>query len=138
METTTKVFNNVKLVVTNKVLVTFYYAGCFCSDSSLKEYDSLDNVKFPKGAYSYVAEELTINEAVFPNGFKVSDRKTKSIPGTTYKSGKIYNEKQIKEEVKDNDILLRNMENNHWEKVIKTAQGFLPFEKQDKVLNYET
>lgn len=108
-----------------KHYVEFMYAGSFFSESSLEEIKSRDaKIKMPKGAYSYTIydrEEIKTGKETLTGKLK--------NPSKIYIIGEVYDIERVKKEVPDSRILVRNMECNKWDKVIKCLQGFVPFTK---------
>jgi hypothetical protein len=114
-----------------KHYVEYTYAGCFCSESSVKEIKSRgQKINLPDGAYAY---HIFDREEVVQNGEKLTGKPKNYSP--RHIKGEVYNMERVEREVKDNSILLFNMKNNKWRKVIRCRQGFIPIEKGDVFIN---
>ena len=110
-----------------KHYVEYYYAGLFCSEIGTKKIESRDQkIRLPEGAYAY---RIFDQEEIIQKGEKLIGKPKNYSP--RHIKGEVYDIERVKREVKDNSILLNNMENNKWRKVIRCFQGFIPMEKGD-------
>ena len=108
--------------------VEFYYPGCFCSETNSVKLKPNQKIELPRGAYAYRTFER--EEAV------VSGEKLLGRPkcfGKMHIKGEAYTLDQVKRMKGNHRILISNMQNNGYKKVVKCAQGFIPFES-DMVL----
>lgn len=109
--------------------VKIWYAGTFVSEDSHKEIDSREDFKLPSGAYGYqfYNKEMIVQgkEKLFGNPKNESK---------TYLKGTVYTLEQVKRLFPESKIMISNMENNNWDKVIKCGQGFLPFDDNKNIL----
>lgn len=115
-----------------KHYVEFLHPGIIISDSSEKEVSHRDysKIKIPENAFGFRFFDI---ETVVVKGEKLIGKK-KNL-SKWYYQGEIYTKKDVENKVKDNDIILRNMEYNSIEKVIKTKFGqYIPMEKGDCVI----
>lgn len=113
--------------------VEFLHPEAFISSTSVKPIKKRD----PKF--------VSFGKNVF--GFRFFDRKAVFVEGDTllgeiinksgwYYQGEIMTVEDVKQKVPDNEILLKNMEYNHYDKVVKTKFGqFIPLEKDDEVVH---
>lgn len=107
--------------------VEYYYPGSFCSETSSEKLKSGQKIVLPKGAYAY----RTFEREEVGHGKETLKGEDKNHSKMFIK-GTIYTLAQIKRLKGDYQILMGNMKYNRWNKVIKCAQGFLPF--RDMVL----
>jgi len=118
--------------------VEFFYPGTMFSESSILKVKNRQsrNIKLPKNcfAFNFFDREET-NSAKTKRllmGKKYNYSKSYYIDGT------IYTLNQVKKRVPNAKILIRNMQSNKWNKVIKTRFGqFQPFKKGDKNIKKE-
>lgn len=113
-----------------KHYVEFVYPGSFFSETTIKEVDTRDvRMDLPKGAFAY--RFFSRQVAMIHDETLVGDKKDYS-PMTYF--GETFTVDQIKEMPGDHSILIRNMEGNKWDRVVKTIRGnFLPLLEGDIV-----
>jgi uncharacterized protein (UPF0128 family) len=92
------------------------------SEKIIKSRDS--KIRLPKGSYGY---RLFDREELSRSGELLRGARKNYSPW--HYRGELYDINRVKLEVPDNKTLLRNMENNNWNQVLKCSQGFIPFEK---------
>lgn len=113
--------------------VTFFYRGSFVDDTETRPADSRD------------PHQVDVPEAAF--GFRFFDRVEGEAEGVTVRSdaldlspmyyvgARAYTLAEVRATVPDSRILVRNMEGNGWDRVIRTRAGnFKPFEASDVLL----
>jgi hypothetical protein len=127
-----------------KHFVTFYSPGTFVSESTEKEIDSWD---------VEVAKEMARNfkkrHGATPYGFRFStrergendlDSKTVAKSGMYFLGGKVRHlDFIILENNPDERILISNMKNNGWDRVVENCNSYKitqPLEKDDVVLDW--
>lgn len=111
--------------------IEFVYAGSFLSETipvriSKREFKD----PLPQGAYAYSffdQEEVEIDGEVLKG-----PPKNRSV---RYIKGDVYDLEQVKAEIPDSRILISNMENNGYDKVVKCSQGFIPLNKTDILIS---
>ena len=107
--------------------VRYWFPGSFVSDDSTRPIDA----PIPKGAYA--SQKFSRYETLDPRGGKMVsqdyDLGRKRIVGTRYTT------EEIERLPGDHAILLGNMRRNGWSPVVKCAQGFLPLDKNDDVVD---
>jgi hypothetical protein len=116
-----------------KHYVEFYFPGSFFSETSVKEVTSRSApVDIPKGAYGY----CFYSQEEIEQGGEILVGKVKDRSPMTY-FGEILTLEQVKalEPAWDYRILVSYMENNKWERVVRTVRGgFQPLREGDRVV----
>lgn len=116
-----------------KHYVEFFYPGILFSETSIKEIDSRDiEIEIPNNSFGYRffdIEEIKLSTGEILTG----ERKNES--GTFYK-GKMYSLEQVKDIFPEHKTLIRNMENNEIDFIVKTnMENFQPFNSEkDKII----
>jgi len=116
-----------------KQYIKFFYPGSFVSESSIQEVaDRTLPTELPEGSYGY---QFFARSEVTHDG-EVLRGQPKDYSGMTY-----YGEVMTLDEVKaltpsrDYRILVRNMECNGWDRVVRTVSGqFVPLNAGDSVV----
>lgn len=120
-------------VIITKHFIQFLSPGSFFSESSSKQVKSRDDSKVKIGKYSFGYRFYDRNEFSNPDTGELMTGKPLNHSNWTY-FGETMSVNQVKKNVKDNRILVANMENNGFKKVVKTKFGqFIPLEPNDKV-----
>lgn len=128
-----------------KHFVTFYSPGTFFPEKTTKPIDEWDIIKAAK-----MAKTITERHSAKPFGFRFSTRERKDdefdskVTKTSnmyYLGGKIMTLSEIKlQRDPKNNILISNMENNGWDRVIENNNSWRvtrPLEKGDIVLEVD-
>lgn len=126
-----------------KHFVTFYSPGTFVAEETTKEIKSWD-VDLAVAMSKSILERYDAT----PYGFVFTTRERKSEDfdskeidrsGTYYLGGKVLTAQDIeKENNPDNEILLRNMKNNEWKKIVRNDNSWRwiqPLRDNDTVLD---
>lgn len=123
--------------------VTFLSPGTFFSEQSEKPIDSWDTKMAVK-----MSKKIKERHAATPYGFyfttrergeKDLDSKEAKRSGTYFLGGRILAIEDVKREMPEEDILIRNMEGNKWDKVIVNTNSWKiiqPFTKKDTLLEF--
>lgn len=118
---------------TLKHYVEFLYPGALFSETSVEEVAERDprKVQAPRECFGYkffdrlevrVGDETLIGES-------------KNHSGTFY-FGRVMTLEDVKREMPEADILIRNMKGNGYDRIVKTRRGnFQPFTKKDKIVS---
>lgn len=106
-----------------KHYVEFTYPGSFFSETSSKQVDSHDpaSITLPKGAYAFRFYDL---EEIELNGETLTGEPKNYSP--RYIKGEKVTLEQAKRNLPTTHTLVSNMEGNHWDYVVKCAQGHIP------------
>jgi len=120
--------------VERRKYVEFLYPGAFVNETSVEEVKDrdIDKLKIPDNAFGFRFFDVLENKTIVDDEFvkMTSDRINKSP--MHYYGGQVYTKEDVIREVPNNEILLKNMESNDWDKIVKTRMGnFQPFEKTD-------
>jgi len=121
-----------------KYFVEFYYPGILVSETSIKEISkdtNIDDIEVPKNAYGFKFFKKAYKTE---NGINLdSDRLNESR--MYYVGGVVYSLEDVKKRYPSKEILIRNMENNNYENVIRCRTGnWQVFEDGDFVLGENT
>lgn len=115
-----------------KQYVEFMYPGAFFSETEVREVKERDPTKLevPQGCFGYrFFERQEVQE-----GGETLFGQPRNYSGTTY-FGKAMTIADVKREMPDAKTLISNMENNGWDKVVKTRRGnFQPLQLEDRVI----
>lgn len=117
-----------------KHYVEYVYPGCIVSESSKREVTDripeLAREKMPEGAFGFRfmdRQEMTSNGETLSGEFKDI--------GSWHYEGTMYTIEEVKSLFPDKEILISNMECNHWNRVVKTKFGqFINLNDGDVVL----
>lgn len=115
-----------------KTYVESLYPGAFVSETKVIPVDSRDATKFqaPKGCFGF---RFFDREEVV-SGDEVLVGKPKNYSGIHY-FGRAMTLDDVKREVPNSDILVRNMQGNGWDLVVKTRCGnFQPLTSLDTIV----
>lgn len=128
-----------------KHFVTFYSPGSFVSESTCKEIDSWDVEKAQE-----MARSIKERHGATPYGFRFSTRERKNDEldsKTVAKSGMYFLGGTIRhldfiilENKPDEQILISNMKNNGWDRIVENTNSWRtiqPLEKDDVVLDWK-
>lgn len=127
-----------------KHFVVFMSPGTFVSEKTIKSIHSWD-VKKAVG----MAHKIMERHGARPYGFyfitksrsaKDLDSKVVAESDMYYLGGVVYTLKEVKKYIKDNKILIQNMEGNGWDRVIVNENSWritLPFHKGDTLLEFK-
>jgi len=120
-------------VIYTKHFVEFLSPGVFMSESSSKEVNSRDYSEVKIGNYCFGYRFYDRNEfSHLDTGEILKGKSTNYSPWTYF--GEVMTLAQVKKNVPDNRILVANMTNNGYKKVVKTKFGqYIPLEPKDKV-----
>ena len=115
-----------------KTYVEILYPGAFVSGTEVRPVDSRDPAKFqaPEGCFGY---RFFDREEVV-SGDEVLAGKPKNYSETHY-FGKAMTVDEVKSEVPNSRILVSNMQENGWDRVVKTRCGnFQPLTSLDTIV----
>lgn len=114
-----------------KHYIEFFYCGILVSETSIEKIKGRrKDFKVPKGSYGY----RYFDQEEIKQGDEILTGKRKNYSGIHY-FGEVLSLKEVKEKFPHEKILIRNMEGNNWERVVKTNMGnFQPFSKRDKLI----
>jgi len=118
-----------------KTYVEFKFAGIMFADVMTREVTERDpdKVEIPDGAFAFTFYDQL--QGVVKDGdqeIPVSSGPVNRSKGVYYIGGQILTKDEVIAQVPDSDTLVRNMEGNDWDRVIKTPIGnFQPFEDGD-------
>lgn len=112
--------------------IEFLFAGIMFTDTSSQEIKSRSQeVEIPKNCFGY--RFYDIEESKGESGRTLRSGRI-NVTGVYYIKGTVFTLAQIKKLMPDS-ILRKNMENNGYNKVVKTISGtYQPVEKGDKIL----
>jgi len=115
-----------------KHYVMFLYPGIIVSKSSSRKIENRKSkFKIPKGCFGY--KLFDIHETKTEDGDTLLG-KSKNYSETTY-FGRLMTLEDVKREMPDADNLIRNMEGNGYNSVVKTKFGqYMPVNSGDKVI----
>jgi hypothetical protein len=106
--------------------VKILYPGSFVSEESHQKINLRKEFELPKNAYGY---QFYDKEKTIINGEELEGKAKHRTK--TFLKGIIYTLEEVKRLFPESRTLISNMEINKWDKVIKCAQGFLPFIEND-------
>ncbi len=117
---------------------TEIYIKCWFPGIFLSHQSSIGPVEFTdpkvamsrieKSCYAFQFVEKIVQQAILENGETIEHIGWKDIGKRYFPGGKIYDEGDVKREVKGNENLLENMRINEWPLVVKTRLGnFQPY-----------
>lgn len=119
-----------------KHYVGFFYRGILSNEISPQEISScnLKEVKVPDGAFGFQLFDIVLGE-VEVDGEKIElSSKRLNISPMHYYGGHIYTKAEVEATVSNNEILLREMRDNNWEKVIQTrTENFQHFDDEKDI-----
>jgi len=122
-------------VIYTKHFVEFLSPGSFFSESSSKEVKSRNDSQIKIGDHCFGYRFYDRNEFSHPDTGETLKGKPMNYSHWTY-FGEVMTLAQVKKNVPDNRILVTNMINNGYKKVVKTKFGqYIPLEPKDKVRN---
>ena len=113
-----------------KTYVEIFYPGSLFPESKVREVKDRTPIDLPSGAFafSFFDQEETIVKGEILVG------KQKNRSGRFY-AGELFTLAEVKEKFPESRILISNMENNGYAKVVKTVRGnFQPFMPEDTML----
>lgn len=125
-----------------KHFVTFLSPGTFVAESTTKEIEKWDPALAQKMANKiverYNARPYGFYFTTKERGAKDFDSKETKRSKMYFLKGKVLTLEQVKaRRKKEDDILISNMEGNHYDKIVECCNGYRsthPFEKGDVVL----
>lgn len=113
-----------------KTYVEIFYPGSFFPETKVQEVKDRTPIDLPNGAFAFSffdREETKINGEVLYG-------KEKNRSGRFY-AGELFTLEEVKEKFPENRILISNLENNGYDRVVKTIRGnFQPFTSNDTML----
>lgn len=112
--------------IVKKTFVSFYFPGALVSETMEKEVKNRDikKLKIPDGAFAFCFYDIF--ETVHTNMTLQSGHKNHSK--IYYPEARVMSLKDVKKEVSNPDILIRNMKTNKWPRVIRCRTGnFQPY-----------
>jgi hypothetical protein len=119
--------------MTTQLYIEYLIAGGFFSESSVSEVaDKSTPEKFPYGCFAFRFFEKT--------KVKTGDGETlygsqKNLTGWHFLPGEVLTLEDAKTKYPDKKMVIQNMENNNYSRVIKTMFGqFIPMQEEDTVL----
>lgn len=110
--------------------IEFYYRGAIFAETSVKEVASRDTkgVDVPEGSYGFRYFDMMSTEE---GGVKMTSGRLNISP-IHYYGGRIMTLDEVRREMSDAHILISNIENNGYTRVIRCRTGnFVPFEDGD-------
>ena len=115
-----------------KHYVEYVFPGLIFSDSKVEPIkDRKAKVRQPRGAYAY---RFFSREEKRENG-EVLKGEPKDYSGWRYFEGEILTLEAVKRDYPSHDIVIKNMQFNHYDRVVHCPNGgFYPMEKKDRIL----
>lgn len=127
-----------------KHFVTFLSPGTFVAEETTKEIDSWDVNKAIEMSKGIVERYNAIPYGFFfttrERGESDFDSKETKRSNLYYLGGEILTLEQVKSRYPDKDILISNMEINHYEKIVVNTNSWMcvrPLEKDDVILKVD-